>query len=196
MEKNRVTIYICGNQYTIVSDEDQEHMMSVAERVDMLMQRLKYKNPMLSNEKAAVLTALNICSDYHNKDTELEELKSKAENSAEKSELEALRAELAGKDEYAEGLKTQINERISQAESLKKQVEELKKQLENKTEYAQRIKTELQEKTNQAEGLKAQIKRMEDEKANSDSLQKQIIDYADELEKAQRKIGELKKKMN
>lgn len=193
MEKNKVTIYICGNQYTIVSDEDAEHMMGVAERVDMLMQRLKYKNPMLSNEKAAVLTALNISSDYHKKDKELEELKTKSE---EESEIETLRAELIAKDEYAEGLKTQINERISQAESLKRQVEELKKQLENKTEYAQRIKTELQEKTNQAESLKAQIRGMEEEKANSDSLQRQIIEYADELEKAQRKIGDLKKKMN
>jgi len=200
MEKNKVEVYICGEQYTMVSEEEHEHMMNVAGKVDMIMQKLKYKNPMLSVEKAAVLTALNICSDYYKLDTEVAKLKSEDEENSRVQELnkeiEALKAELKAKEDYADGIKNQINERISQSENLKRQVEELKKQLENKTEYAGRIKTELQEKTEQAERLKKHIKDMEEEIANNDNLQKQIIEYADELEKAQRKIGDLKRKMN
>lgn len=218
MEKNRVQVYICSNEYTIVSEEDNQHILGISEHVSTLMKDLRYKNPMLNTEKAAVLTALNICDDYYKMHGE------KERTEKELGELKKREKELSEKigetDEYAERLKGQINERISQSEGLKKQLEDVKKQLADKELYADRIKNELREKTNQAEELKKEKQnliaqnqdkndeiqklRLELEEAQKrlaakddereSGLQKRVIEYAAELEKAQRRIKELEKR--
>ncbi|RSL32993.1 cell division protein ZapA [Salibacterium salarium] len=63
-EKQRTTVTIFGQPYTIVGDEPPEHVISVAEQLDQKMREFKRHNPYLDTSRLAVLTALNIVDDY------------------------------------------------------------------------------------------------------------------------------------
>lgn len=62
-EKNRSTVEIYGEKYTIVGYENPEHIYKVASIVDKKMREIKEKNPNLDTRKVAVLTALNAVND-------------------------------------------------------------------------------------------------------------------------------------
>ncbi|WP_235822101.1 cell division protein ZapA [Gottfriedia luciferensis] len=61
-QKLNVTIY--GQHYSITGDESTEHIRRVASIVDEKMKEINHKNPFLDTNKLAVLTAINIVSDY------------------------------------------------------------------------------------------------------------------------------------
>lgn len=61
-QKLNVTIY--GQHYSITGDESTEHIRHVASIVDEKMKEINHKNPFLDTNKLAVLTAINLVSDY------------------------------------------------------------------------------------------------------------------------------------
>ncbi|PET67292.1 cell division protein ZapA [Bacillus sp. AFS001701] len=61
-QKLNVTIY--GQHYAITGDESTDHIRHVASIVDDKMKEINKKNPLLDTNKLAVLTAINIVSDY------------------------------------------------------------------------------------------------------------------------------------
>ena len=63
-EKNKLTVKINGQEYTITSEESREYMLGVADLVDKTMQQIQKTNPELSTSMTAVLTALNLADDY------------------------------------------------------------------------------------------------------------------------------------
>lgn len=71
-DKNKTTVSIYGQQYTIVGKENEEHVREIAMLVDHKMKELKNNNPYLDSTKLAVLTALNIGNDYLNLLNELD----------------------------------------------------------------------------------------------------------------------------
>ncbi|KAB7706001.1 cell division protein ZapA [Bacillus aerolatus] len=81
-QKNRITVDIYGQHYTIVGTESKSHMRRVARLVDEKMQEIKSKNPVLDLNKIAVLTAVNTVHDY---------LKLKEETELLKEELKRLK---------------------------------------------------------------------------------------------------------
>lgn len=62
--KNRITVDIYGQQYTIVGEESSSHIRLVASMVDDKMREINSKNPYLDTGKLAVLTAVNAMNDY------------------------------------------------------------------------------------------------------------------------------------
>ncbi len=62
--KTRVSVRIYGQDYTIVGTESPAHIRLVAAFVDDKMHEFSEKNPMLDVPKLAVLTAVNIASEY------------------------------------------------------------------------------------------------------------------------------------
>jgi cell division protein ZapA len=76
-DKNRVTVNIYGEQYTIVADERTSHVNTVASIVDDKMREIKASNPSLDTKKLAVLTAVNIVSDYLKVQEQLDHLQQK-----------------------------------------------------------------------------------------------------------------------
>lgn len=62
--KNRMTVEIYGESYTIVGDEPSRHVRMVASMVDDKMREIKRKNPYLDTKQLAVLTSVNIVSEY------------------------------------------------------------------------------------------------------------------------------------
>lgn len=60
---SRVRVSICGKNFTIISDEGQEHIASVANDVNNRMSELMSSNSKITYDMAAVLTALNLSSE-------------------------------------------------------------------------------------------------------------------------------------
>lgn len=63
-KKNRMTVDIHGEPYTIVGPEDEGHVKKVAEMVNDKMREIKETNPNLDTKRLAVLTSVNIVNDY------------------------------------------------------------------------------------------------------------------------------------
>lgn len=63
-EKQRITVNIYGQQYTVVGQEPPAHVLEVAHVVDQKMREIKKRNPYLDTTRLAVLTAVNIVDDY------------------------------------------------------------------------------------------------------------------------------------
>ncbi|WML45603.1 cell division protein ZapA [Neobacillus sp. PS3-40] len=63
-QKNRTTVEIYGQQYVILGKESLSHIRLVASLVDDKMREISSKNPSLSVNKLAVLTAVNAVNDY------------------------------------------------------------------------------------------------------------------------------------
>ena len=63
-KKQRTTVSIYGQQYTIVGHEDPAHVKEVVRHVDEQMREIKRKNPYLDATRLAVLVAVNAASQY------------------------------------------------------------------------------------------------------------------------------------
>ncbi|PLS16934.1 cell division protein ZapA [Bacillus sp. M6-12] len=63
-KKNKISVDIFGQQYTIVGTESSSHIRLVASMVDDKMREISSKNPSLDTSKLAVLTAVNTVHDY------------------------------------------------------------------------------------------------------------------------------------
>ena len=59
MEKNRVSIKICGSSYTIVTEDDPAYVEELAELIDSEMKSVGQSSPTLSTTQCAVLVALD-----------------------------------------------------------------------------------------------------------------------------------------
>ncbi|PPA71589.1 cell division protein ZapA [Jeotgalibacillus proteolyticus] len=73
-EKNRISVDIYGQSYSIVGSESTSHIRLVASMVDDKMREISSKNPSLDISKLAVLTAVNAVHDYLKQAEEIEEL--------------------------------------------------------------------------------------------------------------------------
>ncbi|WP_054635092.1 cell division protein ZapA [Thalassobacillus sp. C254] len=63
-KKQRTTVSIYGQQYTIVGKESSSHVVRVAEYVDHKMREIKNSNPYLDTTKLAVLTSINLVDEH------------------------------------------------------------------------------------------------------------------------------------
>lgn len=59
MEKNRVTLKIRSNSYTIVTEDDPEYVEELGELIDEEMKLISQASPSLSMTQCAVLVALD-----------------------------------------------------------------------------------------------------------------------------------------
>ena len=62
--KNKITVDIYDQQYTIVGAESASHIRLVASLVDSKMREISDKNPNLDVSRLAVLTAVNTIHEY------------------------------------------------------------------------------------------------------------------------------------
>ncbi|MFJ7511262.1 cell division protein ZapA [Peribacillus simplex] len=73
-KRNKTTVDIYGQPYTIVGTESASHMRLVASMVDEKMREIRMKNPYLETSKLAVLTAVNTVHEYIKLKDELDQL--------------------------------------------------------------------------------------------------------------------------
>ena len=73
-QKNRTTVDIYGQQYTIVGTESTSQIRFVCSKVDDKMREINSMNPSLDTSRLAVLTAVNAVNDYIKLQERFEEL--------------------------------------------------------------------------------------------------------------------------
>ncbi|MCA0147366.1 MULTISPECIES: cell division protein ZapA [Rossellomorea] len=73
-QKNRTTVDIYGQQYTIVGTESTSQIRYVCSKVDDKMREINSMNPSLDTSRLAVLTAVNAVNDYLKLQEKFEEL--------------------------------------------------------------------------------------------------------------------------
>lgn len=85
--KNRVTVTIMGEEYTIRGTASPESMEKVARYVDRLMQALAEKNRHMSRHKIAVLTAINLSDELEKLKQGFRQLSDEVKERGEEDEL-------------------------------------------------------------------------------------------------------------
>ncbi len=70
---NKLHVKICGQDYTLVSDNSREYMLEMADYVDRKMVAVKNLNNRLSTSMAAILVALNVADDMKQAEAEANE---------------------------------------------------------------------------------------------------------------------------
>ncbi len=88
-DKNRVTVTILGEEYTLKGSSSVEEMQQVGFYVDHLMRKLGEKNIQMSKHRVAVLAALNLADELMRLKKETE-TKPPAEKSTERGESDEL----------------------------------------------------------------------------------------------------------
>lgn len=146
--KNRVTIEIMGQQYTVLGRETEEYLHSIALYVDKKIKELNNKGYAMNNVMLAVLTALNIADELFKAKQDLEIAQKQAAKPGR--ELEDVRYRLRKAKEETVGFKTDI--------------ENLKQQLGNSQEEASNIYSEWLKAQRESKEAKDRIERLEDQK--------------------------------
>ena len=90
--KNRVTVTIAGQEYTLVATEDQGYVEKVAQHVDAQMKQV-LEGARVSLVDGAVLTAVNIADEYFKEVEASENLRRQLKEGLE--EASRLKAELS-----------------------------------------------------------------------------------------------------
>lgn len=62
--KNKLSVEIYGQQYSLTGKASPGHMRQVASHVDEKMRQIADKNPRLDTTRLAVLSAVNIADEY------------------------------------------------------------------------------------------------------------------------------------
>ncbi len=62
--KNKTTVRLMGQEYTVTSDASEEHMQRVCLYVDGKFKDVSLRNGFLNTNMTAVLTAVNIAEDF------------------------------------------------------------------------------------------------------------------------------------
>jgi cell division protein ZapA len=62
---NRVTVEIYNEEYIVKGEENSDYIQMLAAYVDRRMRMVKQRNPNLSNQRVAVLTALNLADELN-----------------------------------------------------------------------------------------------------------------------------------
>ena len=123
MEKTRCRLNICGVEVTVSGDMDRAAAERIAEAVRSRMQQVLNTAYAASIEKAAVITAMNLCEELARQEAALRQSEEKA------AQLEEELRQLGG----AEGLRA----RLQQAEGKLKLAEEQVRRLQAQPAAAQ-----------------------------------------------------------
>ncbi len=126
----RVHVEIRGRGFNLLSDDNPDYLVKIAEMVDTRMTAVIEKNPQLTFEKAALLTALNYCDDLE----KCKRLQKEQKDSGE----DHVRAQLM---EYAR----ELSRASDVIKNLEKELADAKKENDEKLEQIKR-EYELKEK--------------------------------------------------
>ena len=138
MDKTRCRLNICGVEVTVAGDMEREAAEQIADAVRSRMQRVLSTAYAASVEKAAVITAMNLCEELARKDAELQE------NKEHVIRLEEELKQVGG----AEGLKMKLSQaegklKLAQEQLLRAQAAQKAAADEPKPVKTETVKTEL-----------------------------------------------------
>ena len=59
--KTKITVELCDKEYSLLSEEPEEYVQSLAAEINKMIDDIAYKNMRISKADAAVLTCLDLC---------------------------------------------------------------------------------------------------------------------------------------
>ncbi|NLO24989.1 MAG: cell division protein ZapA [Clostridiales bacterium] len=146
--KNRVTVEIMGQQYTMLGQGSEEYLHSIALYVDKKMKELSKKGCTMNNTMLAVLTALNIADEFFGL----------------KQDLEIAQKQAAKPGKELEDARYRLRKAGEEAARLKAEIENLKQQLANSQEEASNIYSEWLKAQKESKEAMDNIERIEEQK--------------------------------
>ncbi len=142
MEKKRVSVFVAGQRFTILTDEEEKYVIDIAAKIDARIASLTISQN-ITRERAAVLTALDFADDNEQDKRAISEIKEQVkdyitqisrlteENTALNAENDQLRREIAAvrEAEHENAAVHQENEALrGEICSLKDELEKLRAQ--------------------------------------------------------------------
>lgn len=208
-ERKKLMVNINGQEYTVVSVEDEDYIKEIARFVDKSIKEIVNNNSKLSNTMAAVLAAFNIADKYYKKTSELLDFK---ENSQSQEEVDELKAELERnkikietiKEESENKIKSLIEENENKLEALREKEGEKLKALEeeikeNKDELLS-AKKEIEQLTKKNKQFESAIQIKDDDLASNqniiNNLQDKILEHQLEIVRMKKELEESLKLMD
>ena len=137
MEKKRVTVFVAGQRFNIITEEEERYVLDLASRVDALISSMVMSQD-ISRESAAVLTALDFADDCEHNRREINEIREQVKDylarveslTAENEELKAQLSKAKLNSDTADDLRSEAVRLRRENEALKAQVHALKEQVE------------------------------------------------------------------
>jgi len=59
--KNKVTVELCDKEYSLLAEEPEEYVKSLAKEINQMIEKTAYANLRISKADATVLTCLDLC---------------------------------------------------------------------------------------------------------------------------------------
>lgn len=109
LSKKSVVIYVAGQRFSLCTEDSEEYVIQIGEKVDTLIRGVQKDNPRLNRDGCATLVALSLCDDETKLSKKVEDLRLQIKDYLEENqrltkELESLREKLSenGKETTAE----------------------------------------------------------------------------------------------
>ena len=139
MEKNRVTVLVAGQKFTILSEDPEAYVIDLAAKIDARITALTLKN--MTREKAAVLTALDFADDLEKNKKAQEQIKEQMKDYIR--EISEVSAECESLKAQADKLREEKERERLEKEALQKIVSDLRVSIESfRIESAKVVKQE------------------------------------------------------
>lgn len=98
MEKTRVKLNICGNEYIITTDEDPKYVQAIGDELDDSISKIIHDNGRLSITQAAILAALEYADTARKANETADNLRGQIKEYLEDSARYKMEAEVARRD--------------------------------------------------------------------------------------------------
>ncbi|MGI6747585.1 MAG: cell division protein ZapA [Anaerovoracaceae bacterium] len=198
-ENNRVTVKIYGQEYTIAGDKSREHIIKVADYVDMKMHEIAKLVSGVSMSSLAVLSAVNVADDYFTVLERLSVLKSQNEQLEKDSKHyiqlwdEAKKSFLQYKEnaqtsiEQKEELQRMFNDKIVELDrantSLRQMEAKYEALLQENEELSNKLKAQQEDRVSDSSALEELEAKCKDMENSFFDLQMENIRLKSDLEK-------------
>ena len=98
MEKTKVKLNICGNEYVVTTDEDPKYVISIGDELDDTIGKILKDNNRLSITQAAILAALEYADTARKANDTADNLRGQIKEYLEDSARYKMEAEVARRD--------------------------------------------------------------------------------------------------
>lgn len=112
-ENNRVTITICGKEYTLQTDESPDYVRQLAARLDRRISDMMETSDIISLSSAEILVGLSLMDDSYKTTSNIDNIRGEIRNYVEeagkaRAEADDLRRQLEEKDREIDLLQTEL----------------------------------------------------------------------------------------
>lgn len=198
MGNSKVTVKINGSEYTLMGDETEDYLFSIANFVDKKIKETMQSNPRHSTTSAAVLTAITLADDLFRFRKQLEETKkaiSEPENqlASLKEEHERLKEEYIQLQSQLEAATAENREREKEIDSMRNDYDSLYEEYAKKDEEVEKL---IKENSDLKSLNKSTQDKLEESNRTIAELKNQLLESQIELVSTKKQLKDLNEQLN